>query len=219
MCCHVYLYTHDETVAKRGDGDLCSLLLDFVTNQLSEDVREIIFFCHGCSGQNKNYVVVRLMYQRVHHMSRLSSVKMFFPMKGHAYVESDWDFADVNCKKNVGTCLSWRKTFTFQHCKCHVFHVWRLHIHLKLPVHLKTGLVREIHLVNSHPRLIMFRDTWNGGFESAVLTKPGNKIARIQQLQHSYCIPLPISCEKSRDLQVLKRFCNPANHGFFNALP
>ena len=39
------------------------------------------------------------------------------------------------------------------------------------------------------------------------------------EMKQSYTGPLPISMAKFKDLQVLKKFCSPLNHEFFNQLP
>nr|XP_047123938.1 uncharacterized protein LOC124806808 [Hydra vulgaris] len=232
----VYMYTYDETVAKKGADDVCSFLADFIRSHISEAVDEISFFCDGCSGQNKNYTMIRFLYNQVHERKRFKLVKITFPIRGHSYMECDRDFSNVNMTKNVDLPEDWLAEFATARSRPTPFTVIRatqdmffaytkyFRPFFKAVCPIKTRPVREIHILDSRPLLVLYRDSWNGGFVSAVLkktrTRRGKKQPQMSVLTKLYENgPLPISSEKYKDLQVLKRFCSPTNHQFFDELP
>ena len=87
----VFLYCYDESAAKKGADDVCSLLYDFITEHVSQDITELHLFCDGCAGQNKNWTVLRFCHYLVHHEKRFESIKITFPIRGHSYMECDRD--------------------------------------------------------------------------------------------------------------------------------
>ena len=208
------------------------MLAYFVSNVLSDNVNEIMLFCDGCSAQNKNYTVIRSMYHLVHDLKRFKTVKMLFPIRGHSYMECDSDFAHVNFKKDLELPDDWRQEFREARKKPFPMNVINvdqdmllsysnfLLSQFKASCPFKTRPVRELHVVDTRPNQIMFRNNWNGCFESAVVKKAvvrGKRQPEIPDLQRNYDATLPISREKYNDLQVLRQFCNPANHAFYDS--
>lgn len=58
--------------------------------------------------------------------------------------------------------------------------------------------------------------------ETAVVTLRGKQTKNPLQTRPLECLytgPIPISREKFKDLQCLKKLCNPVNHEFYNNLP
>jgi hypothetical protein len=59
MMSHFYLYHEGQ-----GEGEpneICSLLLDYITNHVSETVKELQFESEICTGQMKNHTVIRFL--------------------------------------------------------------------------------------------------------------------------------------------------------------
>jgi hypothetical protein len=52
-------HVHHEGEAKRGPNEICSLLSDYITNYVSETVKESLISSDSCPGQNKSRTVVR----------------------------------------------------------------------------------------------------------------------------------------------------------------
>ena len=103
---------------------MCSLLSDFICNHLSEAVEEISFFCDGCSGQNKNYTVLRFLYSLVHDRKRFKSVKVFFSlMRGRFCMECDRDFANINTDRDVDIPEHWLTEFAAARVKSSSFNI------------------------------------------------------------------------------------------------
>lgn len=99
-------YTNDESVAKKGADDVCSMLEHFFDKLLSSTVRRLVVFCDSCAGQNKNYTVF--------NKNRFDSVKVVFPIRGHSYMEGDKDMSLVNSKAYTETPEDWRDYITLQ---------------------------------------------------------------------------------------------------------
>ena len=88
----------------------------------------------------------------------------------------------------------------------------------------KTRPLREVYIEASHPQYISFRDSWSGTIETAIVTlRPKGKQTtnplKTRPLECLYTAPIPISREKFKDLQCLKRLCNPVSQEFYNNLP
>lgn len=87
-------YTYDETTAKKSPNEVCSFILSYINEYVSQDVRHLHLFSDGCAGQNKNHCVIRLMLALV-ATGRFDSVHQYFPIRGHSYLPCDRDFSVV----------------------------------------------------------------------------------------------------------------------------
>ena len=231
----VFLYTYDETVAKKGPDDVCSMIMHYIQHYLSDSVTELAFFCDGCSGQNKNYTVLKFIHHLVHTLKRFMSVKILFPIRGHSYLECGRDFANLNQKKNIDIPSQWRDELTatrqspspfividasqdiFMACTKYFNDLG----YYKATNPMKIRPVREIQIYSlSKNQQILYRVNWNGAFESVVITvvKKARKCSPLQ-LARSYTSPIPIKMAKNKDLQVLKNLCNPDCFDFYDHLP
>nr|CAH7751893.1 unnamed protein product [Callosobruchus chinensis] len=92
----MYVYTED--VAKKGSNDVTSMLLHYLKNKdIVHD--HLIIFSDGCSGQNKNHVMVYFQYMLVHVLKLFKKITHIFPMRGHSFLPNDQDFALIEKKK------------------------------------------------------------------------------------------------------------------------
>lgn len=57
-----FFYTYDQTLAKKGSDGVTSMLHHFILNMLDPSVRELHIFCDSCSGQNKNFTLIRFLH-------------------------------------------------------------------------------------------------------------------------------------------------------------
>ncbi|KAK3769366.1 hypothetical protein RRG08_062114 [Elysia crispata] len=63
---------------------------------------------------------------------------------------------------------------------------------------------------------------WHGAMNSAVLVARGKGKVRepvLAEPEKLYASPIPVSEAKCKDIQVLKTFCSPAKHAFFDNIP
>lgn len=94
-------YTYPETIDKKGSDDVCSLLHHFVYNFLDMNVRRLTVLCDSCGGQNKNFTMIRFLHNLVHVQSRFEQIKVWFPIRGHLYMEPDQNMGLVKQKTRV----------------------------------------------------------------------------------------------------------------------
>ena len=106
----VFLYTDDETVAKKGPDDSCSMLMHYIQHGYS--VTELAFFCNGCSGQSKNNTVCKFIHHLVHTVKRFVSVEILFSIRGQSYLECDCNFTNMNEKMHIDIPTQWRDELT-----------------------------------------------------------------------------------------------------------
>ncbi|GFO06504.1 vitamin B12-dependent ribonucleotide reductase [Plakobranchus ocellatus] len=97
-----------------------------------------------------------------------------------------------------------------------------------LPDELKITKMFELFFSSILPKLYALRLTgnnWNGRMESAVvMPRQKTLAAKIESqirmpLNGLYSNPIPISEAKYKDLQVLKKFCDPQNAAYYDSLP
>lgn len=90
-----YLWTEDQ--AGKGSTEVSSALLQHLEGlQLPENVTSIRLFCDGCGAQNKNnFVLHTLMHFLVKTNSKVNSVEITFPVRGHSFLPADRVFGQV----------------------------------------------------------------------------------------------------------------------------
>lgn len=237
-------YTYDESIARKGADDVCSMLEHFFNEVLSSTVRQIIIFCDSCAGQNKNYTVMRFFHYMVHNLKRFDSVKVVFPIRGHSYMEGDKDMSLVNAKSYAETPDDWRDVlrnsrlkpspFTVINCDTDVkFQTWTdflsgLYVR-KCP--MPTRPVRILKIDKEHTRLIFHKANYFGGYLNAVVknrnedgeeskqTSRHKKKSEPKELKKLYEEKLPLKPAKLKDLLHLKQFLtNPDAQAFYEAL-
>lgn len=187
-------YTYDETVAKKGADDVCSMLEHFFDNVLSLNVRHLVLFCDSCAGQNKNYTVIRFLHHTVVDKDRFDSVKVVFPIRGHSYMEGDKDMSIVNSKSYTETPDDWRDVlrnsrvkpspFTVINCGTEVnFQTWTKYFSdkyvKKCPI--PTRPIKVLKIDKNEPRFMLHKSNYFGSYLKAVLVPPVKK-SKIQEI-------------------------------------
>ncbi|GFS25892.1 hypothetical protein ElyMa_005195300 [Elysia marginata] len=241
----VFFYCYDETVGKKGADDVSSMLNDFFTNHLPQTVRNLRLFCDSCAGQNKNWTVLRLMFYLVHTTKRFNTITMSFPVRGHSYMECDRDMANVNQAFPAELPKDWRNVLESTRAKPEPFNVINfpcekflkysefLQPHFLASCPFASRPIRELKICAGQPHLIQFRNSWNGPFTSAPVTKRNGRccgarkgrqaaVARVAAPAYpkqAYPGPLPISHAKFKDLSKLKDFVSEDNKAFYDNLP
>lgn len=179
-------YTYPEIIGRKGSDDVCSLLHHYIYNYLDPNVRKLQIFCDSCGGQNKNFTVLRFIHNIVHNEKKLDSIQITFPIRGHSYMECDKDFGLVNQKTKAELPQDWAEEFRTARHKPSPFNVeevsqdyfraWTEFLgkryRNKCPFLIRP--IREIKAVTDHPRLLYYRTSFSGSWESAVITKNSN---------------------------------------------
>ncbi|XP_047139745.1 uncharacterized protein LOC124815274 [Hydra vulgaris] len=175
----VHFYCYDETVGNKSSDDVCSMLHDFFTFHLPENVKHIKLFCdscESCAGQNKNRTVLRFFYYLVHKVERFDSVTLSYPIRGHSYMECDRDMAIINQKSPAETPEDWRSVFRASRKIPEPFNIINMaqEKFLKFTEFLKpyflvvcpfkTCPIREVEISKAHSNLIMYRENWSSMF-------------------------------------------------------
>ncbi|RUS69503.1 hypothetical protein EGW08_022732 [Elysia chlorotica] len=229
----VHLFTYDETVAKKGADEVCSMLLYYFNNVVSAEVSTLELFCDSCPGQNKNWTMLRFLHHLVVHQQKFTKIRINFPIRGHSYMECDRDMAVINQKATVETPDDWFQQFKSARKNPSPFNVVAMQQDMFLQVtnHVKglyratppfqTRPIREIIFTRDHPRTIQHRANWNGPFETSVLSKPLGKRGVAQQppLSPIYQERIPMTLAKFKDLQILKTFCSATAQQFYDNIP
>uniref|UniRef100_A0A6P7GF72 Uncharacterized protein LOC114341656 n=1 Tax=Diabrotica virgifera virgifera TaxID=50390 RepID=A0A6P7GF72_DIAVI len=232
-----FFYIYAEIYGKKGGDEVCSLLWDFIFNHLDLQVKELKIFCDSCAGQNKNYAVFRMLHYIVHYTKRLDKITMFFPIRGHSYLECDRNMDLINQKSVVETPSEWNeiiehsrsKPTPFRVISCENQEIFKSWTKFLSPLyikscHFKTRPVRQLSIVSHHPRMMLHRQTVNGLNEESIVTKPKRKQISLPEgcfhlPELAYCGLLPLNKAKFDDIQHLKKFCSVKSQAYFDALP
>lgn len=89
----VFMVYH-EGQANKGPDEVCTFLLNYITEFVPDEVTELHLFSDNCPGQNKNHTYLRLCRALV-DTNRFKTVKNFFPIRGHSFLPCDRDFGVV----------------------------------------------------------------------------------------------------------------------------
>ena len=89
---NVFMYSYYEGVAKRWQNDVTSMLLHWLNKHLPQGKKNLYILSDGCSGQNKNFVMIWFWYMVVHVLKKIDCVIHIFPIRGHSFLPNDADF-------------------------------------------------------------------------------------------------------------------------------
>lgn len=172
-------YVYSEIIGKKGSDNVCSLLHHYMYNYLPANIKRLQIFCDSCGGQNKNYTVFRFLHHVIHYERRLDEIQITFPIRGHSYMECDKDFGLVNQKSKTEIPSDWIDVLRSSRVKPAPFDVedtnqdyfrsWGTHLGplYKKKCPFRSRPIREIKLSVDHPRLVYYRVSYNGAWESA----------------------------------------------------
>lgn len=197
-------YVYPETIAKKGSDDVSSLMNHFVYNWLDSNIRDLDLFCDSCGGQNKNYTFLRYLHNLVHHQKRFDSVRVTFPIRGHSYMENDKNMGIINQKARVETVkelcdlvkFSRKKPspFVVEHLSednQNIFQKWTEHLNkfYKKKATFPIQPIRQFQVSKEHPRLIKYRNTYNGTWTSAVVSDRKPIVLKHLERNNQFLLP------------------------------
>ncbi|XP_047142515.1 uncharacterized protein LOC124816832 [Hydra vulgaris] len=180
----VSLFSYNETVGKKGSNDVASILLHYFTKILPSEVTHLQHFCDSCP---ENWTMLRFLHYMVHQKNRFENIKLSFPSRGHSYMECDRDMILINQKLHIDSPASWLEHFKNARKTPSPFHIIPVEYTMLLNIEkhiksffvttspFKTQTLREVVISKNHPNKILFRESWNGQFSDAVVTKPVKK--------------------------------------------
>lgn len=90
-----YLWTEDQ--AGKGSIEVSSALLQHLESlELPNNITTIRLFCDGCGAQNKNnFVLHTLMHFLLKTKSKVETIQITFPVRGHSFLPADRVFGQV----------------------------------------------------------------------------------------------------------------------------
>lgn len=88
------LYTYHEGIARKGANEVCTFLLNYITEYVPHTVKELRLFSDGAAGQNKNHIMIRLC-QALVDTKRFDKIQHYFPVRGHSFNACDRDFSII----------------------------------------------------------------------------------------------------------------------------
>lgn len=182
---HSVFYAYTEVIGKKGANEVVTFLNHYIKEELDEKVKQLNIFCDSCSGQNKNFVLMKYLHYIVHRAGRLDKIQVTFPIRGHSYMKCDKNMGLVKTKTVVETPNEWIKVFQDARknpCPFKVVEVeqemirdWTEFFNDKLYVHkcpFKTRPIKEVKVEKDNLQ-ILHRSTYNGAWiSSSLLTKP-----------------------------------------------
>ena len=161
----------DETVAKKGADDVCSMLYHFIETYIPQVVTRLDLFCDGCAGQNKSYTLLRFMHWLVNTKRRFERTSIRFPIRGYSYLECDRDMTLIKQSKDLDLPSQWVQVFRNARVMPSPFTVILFDQNMfkafkdflkpgyKTSCPFKTRPLREVYIKASHPQYISFRDS------------------------------------------------------------
>ncbi|KAL4720568.1 hypothetical protein ACJJTC_010124 [Scirpophaga incertulas] len=161
---------------------------------------------------------------------------MWYPIRGHSYLECDKNMGLINLKTHMKVPYQWYDLLKVSRQRPKPFEVIAVGIgqlirkfteffqnqYLKkcsFPVQSQ----RELMCVREHPRVILHRSNYNGIWEKSPKVAKKNigsdTSNEFELPDFSYQNFLPISAEKYKDLMDLKRFCSEGAQSYFEGIP
>lgn len=86
-------YVDHEGTATEGPNEVCSFLVDYLKN-VPENVKHLHLFSDGCSDQNKNDTMVRML-MALTSLEKFTTINQYFPIRGHSFLPCDRDFSVI----------------------------------------------------------------------------------------------------------------------------
>lgn len=91
---HATFYVYHEGTAKKTPNEVCSFLLDYISQQQYKNFEELRLYSDNCWGQNKNHSIIRLLLSLTDN-KRFQKIQHYFPMRGHSFLPCDRNFAVI----------------------------------------------------------------------------------------------------------------------------
>ncbi|KAF2890229.1 hypothetical protein ILUMI_15944 [Ignelater luminosus] len=85
-----FCYIWGEKDGKRGVNEICSNLYQCLVKVDDEgQFKSVSFFCDNCPGQNKNKIMVLMMFHFLHHCKNVEELTITYLVAGHTYMPVD----------------------------------------------------------------------------------------------------------------------------------
>lgn len=95
------VYMYHEGQAKKGANEVCTFILDYLTNEIKPGTKKLHLYSDACPGQNRNHSFIRFCMGLVED-KRFEEIIHRFPIRGHSFLPCDRDFGVF--KKKIKCC-------------------------------------------------------------------------------------------------------------------
>lgn len=226
------MYLYHEGIGKKGQNDVTSLLFHHLKG-LENPKEHLVLFSDGCSGQNKNYVMVHFLYMLVHCLKMFKQITYIFPIRGHSYLPNDQDFAIISKRKRkeaAETPAEWIDIISGCRESPSPFNVVNVERSMFFnikeatdPYFLKTPkpavALKNLRMYRIQEETSVFgvRDHYNSAWRSCIIRNK-KKLPRELHFKASYPENLPINRNKMKDLRKLFDFIKKESLPFYEQL-
>jgi len=90
-------YVYHEGYGTKSPDEVCSFIQHYINENIPKSVKHFYMFSDGCSPQNKNHTVLRL-FTALASTERFTTIKNFYPLRGHSFNPCDRDFSVIKRK-------------------------------------------------------------------------------------------------------------------------
>lgn len=91
-------HTWTENEAGRGPLEIASCLIQFLKENVQQELKKLILWCDCCSGQNRNQILPMMLHHYLSMQSNIDEISIRFLCPGHTYMSCDRDFGLIEKK-------------------------------------------------------------------------------------------------------------------------
>ena len=89
----------DETKGKRGSAEIGSLLLRYVSEHVTTDIKHVIITSDSIVSQNRNQYITALLFIAVQCLRGIETIEQKFIEPGHTEMEVDSMHSTIDCQR------------------------------------------------------------------------------------------------------------------------
>jgi len=78
-----------EAISGRNAEDLAGPFIEVICSEYMRDIRQILFYVHNCSAQNKNWTLFAALTTEVNSDTGPDTITLCYLKKGHTFMSAD----------------------------------------------------------------------------------------------------------------------------------
>ena len=90
----LYSYKYHKGHGRKSPDEVCTSLLDNMTNELPPAVKNLILFSDSCGGQNKSHILLRFL-RNLSDNKVIENITHYFPIRGYSFLPCDRDLGNI----------------------------------------------------------------------------------------------------------------------------
>lgn len=216
-----YFFHFMEGSASKGSNSVCSFIDVALTSELAKNplITKIILFSDACSGQNRNYSVLKYL---LHKATSLNiQITHYFPVRGHSYCQCDRNFANYSQPLKKQECFEIPKDYVHiiakaKHTKVHAGIVLDFEKELnKLFILPKKLLISKAVIIHYWPLKLKLSSTYSEILAQSFEVKTCAKYDRLKEISPGIAVEKPLTQVKRNDVLSLVRYVSEKNRSFY----